>query len=77
MELNKNNMKLIQTGQWFWREGEVSFKSFQNLKKKDKQEHLDYLSTLKKEDLSSNDLTIIEIYKPVLLEEKTSKFLQL
>ena len=70
-------MKLIQTGQWFWREEEVSFKSFQYFKKQEKLEHLNYLSTLKREELSSNDLTIIEVYKPAILEEKNSKFLEL
>jgi hypothetical protein len=70
-------MKLIQTGQWYWRENEISFKSFQLLKKEEKLQHLNYLSTLKKEELSTNDLTIIEVYKPVILEDKSDKFLEL
>jgi hypothetical protein len=71
-------MKLIQTGQWFWREGEISYKSFQLMKKEERLEHINFLSTLKKEELSTNDLTIIRIYKPVILEEKRiTKFLEL
>jgi len=67
-------MKLIKTGQWFWREGEVSFKSFQQMGKQEKLEHLNYLSTLEKEDLSSNDLNILQIYSPKVLKENTHFF---
>jgi len=70
-------MKLVQTGQWFWREEEISYKTFQNMKKKERLEHLNFLSTLKKDELSTNDLTIIEIYNPAILEEKSKKFFEL
>lgn len=70
-------MNLIKTGQWYWRENEISFKSFQLLKKEQKLQHLEFLSTLKREDLSTNDLTIIEVYKPAILQGEKTKFLEL
>jgi hypothetical protein len=68
---------LTKTGQWYWRQDEISFKSFQQMKKEEKLQHLKYLSTLEKEDLSSNDLIILQIYSPKVIDEKTSNFFSL
>ena len=68
-------MKLTQCGQWTWRENEVSMKAFQKMTASDKKQHIKFLSTLKKEDLSSNDLIILQFNAPDALVEKPKPFL--
>lgn len=67
--------ELTITGQWSWRENEVSMKVFQKMALAQKKEHIKFLSTLKKEDLSSNDLIILQYSAPDVLVEKPKPFL--
>lgn len=65
----KNN--LTQTGQWFWRDGEIGFATFQKLPKTEKEKHLQFLQNLPENQLSSNDKIILQVYgKPVKTEDK-------
>ena len=59
-----------------WRDGELSFKEFQHMNKKDKEEHLVFLQKLPKNELSYNDQYILLLYvkmEPVV----SNKFLEL
>lgn len=68
-------MKLTKTGQWHWREDELSYKEFTQLKREEKDEYLFLLKGLPEEERSSNDNTIIDIY---LKEKKeNNNFFQL
>ena len=49
---------------WKWRDGEISHKSFIKLSTAEKEKHIDILLQLNKEDLSSNDIAILNYYFP-------------
>ena len=51
--------KLTRTGQWLWRDGELSHKTYYELTREQKQEHIKFLLTLKDNELSSNDQIIL------------------
>jgi hypothetical protein len=68
-------MKLIQTGQWYWRQDELSFKQFHKLKKEDKEEYLFLLNGLPQDERSTNDLYILNLF--IKEEPKPIKFLEL
>jgi len=68
-------MKLIKTGQWYWREDELSFKQFHKLKRDDKEEYLFLLKGLPEDERSTTDLYLLNLY--VKEEPKQIKFLEL
>jgi hypothetical protein len=68
-------MKLIQTGQWYWRHDEISLKQFSLLTSTDKQEYLDLLKGLKPNELSSTDIIILNKFAPA--KPKQTQFLEL
>ena len=51
--------KLTRTGQWLWRDGELSHKSYYGLTTEQKKEHIKFLLTLKDNELSSTDEIIL------------------
>ena len=68
---------LTKTGQWYWRDGEISFRDFQYLPKDKKQEHLLMLEKMDLNDLSSNDKIILSVYSKKSLEEPVEHFIKL
>lgn len=68
-------MKLIQTGQWYWRRDELSMKQFTLLNKKDKEEYLVLLKGLNPDERSTIDNLIINNFSPEI--NKVEKFLEL
>jgi hypothetical protein len=68
-------MKLIKTGQWYWREDELSFKQFHKLKRDDKEEYLFLLKGLPEDERRTTDLYLLNLY--VKEEPKQIKFLEL
>ena len=54
--------KLIKTGQWYWRDDELSVKTFRSLSKEEKEEYLDLLKGLKSEERSTQDIYILNFY---------------
>ncbi len=68
-------MKLIQTGQWYWRQDELSFKEFTLLTKKDKEEYLELLKGLPEDERSTNDLYILNLFRKD--KPKQNQFLEL
>lgn len=48
--------------QWKWREGEISLKSFYELKSKEKEEYIQLLEKLPEQELSSADIHILKFY---------------
>lgn len=69
-------MKLIQTGQWYWRQDELSFKQFTLLSKLEKEEYIFLLNGLPEDERSTNDLFILNLFSK---EEKPKQpqFLEL
>ena len=68
-------MKLIQTGQWYWREDELSFKQFTLLSKVDKEEYIFLLNGISEDKRSTNDLFILNLF--IKEKEKQPQFLEL
>jgi hypothetical protein len=68
-------MKLIQTGQWYWRQDELSFKQFTLLTKKEKEEYIFLLNGLPEDERSTNDLFILNLF--VKEKPKQTQFLEL
>ena len=60
--------------QWRWRPEEVLVAEFRKLSSTAKQEHIQHLLTLSKEELSSNDEYILRWYGPA---SKTNNFITL
>lgn len=54
-------MELKQTGQWFWRDGEVSLKDYYNLSSTERKQHIEFLLTLKESQRSTADNVILLI----------------
>jgi hypothetical protein len=68
-------MKLKQRGQWYWRKDELSLKEFRQLSSTEREEHLTLLQGLKPEELSTNDIYILNQYSVVIINN--NKFLEL
>lgn len=68
-------MKLIQTGQWYWRQDELSFKQFTLLSKVEKEEYIFLLNGLPEDERSTNDLYILNLY--IKSKPKQTQFLEL
>lgn len=68
-------MKLIQTGQWSWRQDELSMKQFGKLSSTDRQEYLALLLGLEENERSTNDLYILNKFAPE--SNKEPQFLEL
>ena len=66
--------KLIKTGQWYWRENEISLNNFYKLEKEQKKAHIEFILSLDKSQRSSNDLAILEQEK---VKEDISNFFSL
>lgn len=64
-----------ETFKWIWRDGEKSYKEFSFLSSIAKQEYLQQLQQLPKEELSSTDIIILNRYN-IKLDEPI-KFLEL
>lgn len=65
---------ITQTGQWKWRDGEISMKEFRKLSLEEKQEYLDLIKGLEQSERSTMDDYLVEIYnldkkKPINLFE--------
>lgn len=67
-------MKLTQTGQWYWRQDELSFKEFTLLSKVEKEEYIFLLNGLPENERGTNDLYILNLFSK---KEKSKKFLSL
>ena len=65
---------LIQTGQWYWRTGEISLKDYYNLPSTERKEHIDFLLTLKQSQRSTADNIILLISRT---KEQNDKFFEL
>ena len=65
---------LIQTGQWYWRTGEISLKDYYNLSSTERKEHIDFLLTLKQSQRSTADNIILLISRT---KEQNDKFFEL
>jgi hypothetical protein len=66
--------KLIKTGQWYWRENEISLNTFYKLEKEQKQAHIEFILSLDKSQRSCNDQAILEQQK---VKEDISNFFSL
>lgn len=65
--------KLISTGtlgQWCWRENEIGYKTFFQLSKQERLEHINFLLTLQQEELSTNDRYILSNFGPKNIPEQ-------
>jgi len=67
---------LTRTGQWLWRDGELSISRYYELTKEQKIEHINFLLSLKDNELSTNDLIIINFAKKIV-KQKTKNFFTL
>jgi hypothetical protein len=65
---------LIQTGQWYWRTGEISLKDYYNLSSTERKEHINFLLTLKQSQRSTADNIILLISRT---KEQNDKFFEL
>lgn len=68
-------MKLEQRGQWYWRKDELSLKEYRQLPSTEKEEYLTLLQGLKPEELSTNDIYILNQYSVVVINN--NKFFEL
>ena len=70
--------KLTRTGNWVWRNGELSYAEFGRMGRTEKDEHILYLSSLGEDELGTNDCYILNQYAPHLVPvKKTKEFLAL
>jgi hypothetical protein len=53
--------KLTKTGQWYWRDDEISLKSYYQLKLPERMQHIEFLKTLNPNERSSNDQIILDM----------------
>ena len=67
---------LLKTGQWYWRQGEISLKNYYILSSAAKKRHIEFLLTLKESQRSCNDISIL-IVSRVKEEKENIKFLEL
>ena len=69
-------INLTRTGQWLWRDGEISITIYYELSKEEKIEHINFLLSLKENELSTNDLIILNFAKKII-KQKTKNFFTL
>ena len=67
---------LTRTGQWLWRDGEISITIYYELTKEEKIKHINFLLSLKENELSSNDIIILNFAKKIV-KQKTKNFFTL
>ena len=67
---------LTRTGQWLWRDGELSISRYYELTKEEKIEHINFLLSLKDNELSTNDIIILNFAKKIV-KQKTKNFFTL
>ena len=67
--------KLIKTGQWYWRDNEISLKSFQNLSRKEKEDYIEIIKALEPDARSTGDKIILNIYTNI--KPENIKFISL
>lgn len=75
LEIINKTMKLEQRGQWYWRKDELSLKEYRQLPSTEKEEYLTLLQGLKPEELSTNDIYILNQYSVVVINN--NKFFEL
>lgn len=69
---------LTKTGNWIWRDGELSYADFGKMGRMGKDEHISYLSSLSEDELGTNDWYILNQYAPhILTSKKKKEFLSL
>lgn len=67
---------LTKTGNWYWRNGEISLKDYYTLSSIDRKQHIEFLLTLDKSQRSNADNIILLISRTKTKEEK-EKFFEL
>ena len=67
---------LTRTGQWLWRDGEISISTYYELSKEQKIEHINFLLSFKENELSTNDEIILNFAKKIV-KQKTKNFFTL
>jgi hypothetical protein len=65
---------LTRTGQWLWRDGELSMNSYYQLTKEEKIEHINFLLSLKENELSSNDKIVLNFAKKIVKQKPKNFF---
>jgi len=65
---------LLKTGQWYWREGEISLKYYYIMPVALRKEYLEFLLTLTKSQRSTTDNIILQISNT---KEEEKKFFEL
>jgi hypothetical protein len=66
--------KLTRTGQWLWRDGELSTTTYYKLTIEEKIEHINFLLSLKENELSSNDRIILNFAGKIVKSKKNNFF---
>ena len=71
------NQKVTTTGNWIWRDGEISYAEFGHMDRMNKDAHILFLSSLSENDISTNDWYILNQYAPEHLpQQKPNNFLE-
>jgi len=65
---------IIKTGSWYWRTGEISLKDYYTLSSIARQQHIEFLLTLKQSQRSTADNIILLISRT---KEQNDKFFEL
>lgn len=65
---------LTQTGQWYWRTGEISLKEYYILSSIDRKQHIEFILSLKQSQRSTADNIILLISRT---KEEKDKFFEL
>jgi hypothetical protein len=66
--------KLLKTGNWYWRTGEVSLKDYYNLSSIARKQHIEFILTLDKSQRSTTDNIILMVSRT---KEEEKKFFEL
>lgn len=67
-EYGKSEKLMVSGGirqSWFWREGELSNKEFQQLEREEKKKYINFLLEMNYEDISTNDEYNLNNYLPI------------
>lgn len=67
---------LTQTGQWFWRDNELSLVEFRKLPQHKKDDYVEFLLSLDKDKWSSNDKYVL-LQQGIKTDNNKNKFLEL
>lgn len=65
---------LTKTGNWYWRTGEISLKDYYTLSSIARQQHIEFLLTLKQSQRSTTDNIILLVSRT---KEECEKFFEL